>query len=109
MARTLHDAYPVLASIQRHSAALGDSYEAVEERGVAARLDEKRVPSFRFLLDRNPSDNRLRISDREIPDIAVTFVQKVANHKSMCRQIVHVVAERPPAHHDRSSIAMPEQ
>src|SRR5262245_40591296 len=95
-----------VSSRKRHAAALGDSYEAVEKRGVALRFEIERVASFSPFLNRNPADHGAWAGHREIPDISIPLVKKIANPESMRRKVVHIVPERSHAHHDRPAIAM---
>ena len=73
---------------------------------MAARFKIERIASFSPFLHHDPSDYRLGIGDCKVPEVAVAFVQEVADVEPLRGQVVHVVSQRAHAHHDRLSIAM---
>jgi hypothetical protein len=69
----------------------------------------QRVATFRRAFDDQPPCVPSRVEHRESPDLAVAFMQKVLDVEAGERQVVHVVAERSHAHHDRGSVVVPLQ
>ena len=55
---------------------------AAQEVRIVRRLPVQRVPAFGAFLDRNPLDERARVRDGVLPDLAVPLVQEVADPRS---------------------------
>ena len=58
------------------------------------------VAAFRFFLDQHPRGEGTRLLEGGQPDVAVAFVQEVANRQARARGFLHVVPERSHARHD---------
>ena len=96
-----------LQPVKRDPAPFRHPLEALIELRERAAALKQRVASFGLFLDRDPLDEAARPAIQCVnPQLAVAFVQEVAEVEAVGREVVHEVGERPHAHHDQRAVVV---